>query len=288
MWLTNFFHSVVNQFAVLRITDLIDILAVSYLVYKALKFIRDTKTIQLLKGIVLLVLITQVSALAHLNTLHYILSNVLQLGLIAWLIVFQPELRRLLEHVGRSTMSKWFNSRGEFDEDVLRVIREIAHGAQAMANSRTGALIVIENEDNISPLISSGIPIQAETRSELLENIFVPNTPLHDGAVVIRDKKIELATCVLPLSQNPNIRQELGTRHRAGIGISEESDAVAIIVSEETGKISVAYQGVLETGFSEESLRERVMELLSASVLTKNSSDGKFDWRNIVKRGKNE
>ena len=288
MWLTNFFHSVANQFAVLRITDLIDILAVSYLVYKALKFIRDTKTIQLLKGIVLLVLITQVSALAHLNTLHYILSNVLQLGLIAWLIVFQPELRRLLEHVGRSTMSKWFNSRGEFDEDVFRVIREIAHGAQAMANSRTGALIVIENEDNISPLISSGIPIQAETRSELLENIFVPNTPLHDGAVVIRDKKIELATCVLPLSQNPNIRQELGTRHRAGIGISEESDAVAIIVSEETGKISVAYQGVLETGFSEESLRERVMELLSASVLTKNSSDGKFDWRNIVKRGKNE
>lgn len=288
MWLTNFFHAAANQFAVLRITDLIDILAVSYLVYKALKFIRDTKTMQLLKGIILLILVTQISALMNLNTLHFILSNVLQLGLIAWLIVFQPELRRLLERVGRSTMGKWFNSRGEFDEDVLRVIREIAHGAQAMANSRTGALIVIENEDNVSPLISSGVPIQAETRSELLENIFVPNTPLHDGAVVIRDKKIELATCVLPLSQNPNIRQELGTRHRAGIGISEESDAVAIIVSEETGKISVAYQGVLETGFSEESLRERVMELLSSSVLTKNNSDGKFDWRTIVKRGKNE
>ncbi len=288
MWMTNFIHAVANQFAVLRITDLIDILAVSYLVYKALKFIRDTKTMQLLKGIILLVVVTQVSALATLNALHYILSNVLQLGLIAWLIVFQPELRRLLERVGRSTVSKWFNSRGEFNEDVLRMIREIARGAQAMANSRTGALIVIENEDVVSPLISSGISIQAETRCELLESIFVPNTPLHDGAVIIRDQKIELAACVLPLSQNPNIRQELGTRHRAGIGISEESDAVAIIVSEETGKISVAYHGVLETGFYEDSLRERIIELLSSSVLTKNNSETKFDWRTIVKRGRNE
>lgn len=288
MWLTNFFQSIMNQLAVLRITDLIDILVVSYLVYKALKFIRDTKTVQLLKGIVLMVVITQVSALAHLNTLHYILSNVLQLGLIAWLIVFQPELRRILEHLGRSTVSKWFNSKGEFDENVMQMIREIAHGTQALANSRTGALIVIENEDNISSLISSGVAIHAEPTSELLENIFVPNTPLHDGAVVMRDTKIALAACVLPLSQNPNIRQELGTRHRAGLGISEESDAVVIIVSEETGNISVAYQGVLETGFGEETLRERVIDLLSADLLTKNDSDGKFDWRTIVKRGKNE
>lgn len=288
MWLTNLYHSIVNQFAVLRITDLIDILAVSYLVYKALKFVRDTKTMHLLKGIILLVVVTQVSAIAKLNTMHFILSNVLQLGLIAWLIVFQPELRRLLERVGRSTMSKWFNSRGEFDDEVLSMIQEIAQGAQAMANTRTGALVVIENEDNVTPLISSGVTIHAKTGSELLENIFVPNTPLHDGAVIIRDKKIELAACVLPLSKNPNIRQELGTRHRAGIGISEESDAVAIIVSEETGKISVAYHGVLETGFNEDSLRVRIMELLSSSVLTKNTSDGKFDWRTIVKRGKNE
>lgn len=288
MWLTNLYHSIVNQFAVLRITDLIDILAVSYLVYKALKFVRDTKTMHLLKGIILLILVTQVSAIAKLNTMHFILSNVLQLGLIAWLIVFQPELRRLLERVGRSTMSKWFNSRGEFDDEVLSMIQEIAQGAQAMANTRTGALVVIENEDNVTPLISSGVTIHAKTGSELLENIFVPNTPLHDGAVIIRDKKIELAACVLPLSKNPNIRQELGTRHRAGIGISEESDAVAIIVSEETGKISVAYHGVLETGFNEDSLRVRIMELLSSSVLTKNTSDSKFDWRTIVKRGKNE
>ncbi|MBQ2613869.1 MAG: diadenylate cyclase CdaA [Clostridia bacterium] len=287
MWWTNFVHSFINQLAVLRITDLIDILAVSYLVYKALKFVRDTKTMQLIKGLVLLVVVTQVSSFANLNTLHYILSNVLQLGLIAWLIVFQPELRRLLEHVGRSSMGKWFNSKGEFDENVLQMIRKIAHGAQAMSNNRVGALIVIENEDNISHMISAGITVDAEPTSELLENIFVPNTPLHDGAVVIRDGKIALAACVLPLSQNPNIRQALGTRHRAGIGISEESDAVVIIVSEETGNISVAYRGVLKTGYEEESLREQVIDLLSSSILTKNGSE-KFDWRNIVKRGKNE
>ena len=288
MWLTNFFQLVLNQLAVLRITDFIDVLVVSYLIYKALKFVRDTKTMQLIKGIVLMVVVTQVSALTHLNTLHYILSNVLQVGLIAWLIVFQPELRRLLEHLGRSTVSKWFNAKGEFDEEVMQMIRKIAHGAQAMANSRTGALIVIENEDNVTPLISSGITIDANTTSELLENIFVHNTPLHDGAVIIRDKKIALAACVLPLSQNPNIRQELGTRHRAGLGISEESDAVAIIVSEETGNISVAFKGVLDTGFGEETLRERIIELLSDDLLTKNNSENKFDWRTIVKRGKSE
>ncbi len=288
MWWENFYHAAINQMALFRITDIIDILAVSYLVYKALKFIRDTRTLQLLKGVVLLIVVTQVSYLFQLNTLYYILSNVLQLGLIALLIVFQPELRRVLEHVGRTSMSKWFNSKGEFDASAMQMIREVARGAQAMANSSTGALIVIENEDNIDPLISSGIKVHAETTSELLENIFVPNTPLHDGAVVIRDNKIEMATCVLPLSQNPNIRQELGTRHRAGLGISEESDAVVIIVSEETGNISIAYKGVLNTGFGEESLRERIIELLNSSVLTKNGSDGKFSWRNIAKRGKDE
>lgn len=288
MWWQNFYHTAMNQLALFRFTDVIDILAVSYVVYKALQFIRDTRTMQLLKGVVLLVIVTQVSYFFQLNTLYYILSKVLQLGLIALLIVFQPELRRILEHVGRTTVSKWFNSKGEFDAAALQAIREIARGAQAMANSHTGALIVIENEDNIDPLISSGITIHAQTTSELLENIFVPNTPLHDGAVVIRDNKVELATCVLPLSQNPNIRQELGTRHRAGLGISEESDAVVVIVSEETGNISVAYRGTLNTGFGEESLRERIVELLNASVLTKNTPDDRFGLRKLVKRGKTD
>lgn len=285
MWWQNFVQGFLNQMALLRITDLIDVVAVSYLIYKSLKFIRDTKTMQLLKGVVVLIVVTQAAFFFQLNTLYYILSNVLQLGMIALLVVFQPELRRVLEHMGRTTMSKWFNSTGEIDEEALQTIQEIARGAQAMANNRVGALIVIENEDNIDALISSGISVHAKTTGELLENIFVPNTPLHDGAVVIRDNKIELATCVLPLSQNPNIRQELGTRHRAGLGISEESDAVVVIVSEETGNISVAHKGVLNTGFGEESLRVQIVELLNNDVLNRKNTE-KFDWKKLAKRGK--
>ncbi len=286
MWWQNVYHLILNQARLLRLADLIDILAVSYLVYKSLRFIRDTRTMQLLKGVGLLFLVMQVSLFFELNTLHWILSNVLQVGLIALVVVFQPELRRVLEHMGRTTMGKWFNSTGEFDEEAEQTIREIARGAQAMANNRVGALIVIENQDNIDSLISSGIKVQAKTTSELLENIFVPNTPLHDGAVVIRDNLVELATCVLPLSQNPNIRKALGTRHRAGIGISEESDAVVVIVSEETGNISVAYQGVLNTGFGEETLRIRIMELLNAAQKAGGPAEAKFSFRNLVKRGK--
>lgn len=288
MWFQNIYHALMNQAALLRLTDLIDILAVSYLAYKTLQFLRDTKAMHLIKGIGLLFLVMQASYFFHLNTIHYILSNVLQVGLIALVVVFQPELRRVLEHVGRTGMKKWFGSTGEIDEEAERTIREIARGAQAMANNRVGALIVIENEDNIDALISSGIRVQAKTTSELLENIFVPNTPLHDGAVVVRNNKVEMATCVLPLSQNPNIRKELGTRHRAGIGISEESDAVVVIVSEETGNISVAYKGMLNTGFGEETLRMRIMELLNNSFSQETDSDAKFNLKNIVKRrGKN-
>ncbi len=287
MWWQNFYHTAMNQLALFRVTDLIDIIAVSYLVYKALQFIRDTRTMQLLKGVVVLVVVTQASYFFHLNTLHYILSNFLQIGVVALIIVFQPELRRVLAHMGRTSVGKWFNSKGEIDAEALQTIKEVARGAQAMANNNVGALIVIENDDNIDPLISSGVRVHAVTTSELLENIFVPNTPLHDGAVVIRNNKIEMATCVLPLSQNPNIRQELGTRHRAGLGISEESDAVVVIVSEETGNISIAYKGSLNTGFGEESLREQIIDLLNDSVLTKNTSERGFDLRNLVKRGKN-
>ena len=261
MWLTNLFQSIMNQLAVVRITDLIDILVVSYLVYKALKFIRDTKTVQLLKGIILMVVITQVSALAHLNTLHYILSNVLQLGLIAWLIVFQPELRRLLEHLGRSTVGKWFNSKGEFDENVMQMIREIAHGTQALANSRTGALIVIENNVPLGEYERTGITLDAQVSSQLLLNIFEHNTPLHDGAIIVRGNRVISATCYLPLSDNMTLSKELGTRHRAAVGISEVSDAMTVVVSEETGAISITQYSEIKRHVSPEVLREQLQTL---------------------------
>ncbi len=262
-WWQSFWHSASNQLALLRITDVIDIALVSFIVYQALKFIRETKTAQLLKGIILIVVLTQISYFGKLNTIHYILSNFLQLGVIALLVVFQPEIRRALEHVGRKTGENLFISHNEFGADALKVLREVSKAAQAMSNSKTGALIVIENKDNVDSLISSGVHISAVVSSQLLENIFVTDTPLHDGATIIRNYKVELASCVLPLTQNPDINTSYGTRHRAGIGISEESDAVAVIVSEETGKISVAYKGELTTNYTEDTLRRKLIDLIS-------------------------
>lgn len=273
MWWHNFLHSASNQLALFKITDVIDIALVSYIVYKALRFIRDTRTAQLLKGIVLVIVIMQVSYFAKLNTIYYILSNFMQLGVIVLLIVFQPELRRVLEQVGRVTGEKFFVSHNEFGAENLTVIREISKAAQTMASTKTGALIVIENKDNIDELVSSGISLNAKVSSQLLENIFVPDTPLHDGAVVVRKNKAELASCVLPLSQNPRINTSYGTRHRAGIGISEESDAIAVIVSEETGKISVAYKGEFTSGYNEETLRKILTDLMSREHENDNSKN---------------
>lgn len=262
-WWQSFLHSASNQLALFRFTDVIDIALVSFIVYQALKFIRETKTIQLLKGIVLIVVVTQLSYFLKLNTIHYILSNFLQLGVIALLVVFQPEIRRALEHMGRKTGENLFVSHNEFGADALKVLREVSKAAQAMSNSKTGALIVIENKDNIDSLVSSGVQISAKVSTQLLENIFVPDTPLHDGATIIRDYQVELASCVLPLTKNPDLHTSYGTRHRAGIGISEESDAVAVIVSEETGKISVAYKGELTSNYNEDTLRRKLIDLIS-------------------------
>ncbi len=283
-WWQSFYHSAVNQIVLLRISDLIDILLVSYIVYKALKFMRDTKALQLLKGVVIVVAITQISYFAKLNTMYYILSNFLQLGVIALLIVFQPELRRVLEHTGRTANSKWFSNHNELGAESQQIFREVARAAQSMSNSRTGALIVIENKDNIDSLVSSGVKISAMVSGELLENLFVPDTPLHDGAVIIRNYRIELASCVLPLSKNPNIKTSHGTRHRAGIGISEESDAVAIIISEETGRISIAYRGDLTTGYTEDTLRSKLVELLIDDIGGQGDIKGKFKLPTLQKR----
>lgn len=283
-WWQNLFHTMGNQIALFRITDLIDIAIVSYIVYIALKFIRDTKTVQLLKGVALVIILTQVSYAAKLNTIYYILSNFLQLGIITLLIVFQPELRRALEHAGRRATGSLFVQHNDYGVEIRQTISEISKAAQNMSNTQTGALIVIEKTDNVDDLISSGVALGAKVTGELLENIFVPDTPLHDGAVVIRNLKIELASCVLPLSQNPNIKTSYGTRHRAGIGISEESDAVAVIVSEETGRISVAYKGELTTGYNEESLANKISELVSVEVDDNEGGKPKFRLSEIAKR----
>lgn len=279
-----FYQALLNQVSLLRVTDIIDILIVTYVIYKALKFIRDTRTIQLLKGIVILVVVMQVSRFMHLHTVHYLLSNAMQLGLIAILIVFQPELRRALEQVGRSSMGQWFNFDDQTnDVETGRVISEIKESCSAMSKSRIGALIVMEREIKIGDIIGTGITLNADVSSELLINIFIPKTPLHDGAVIIRNNKIEAASCFLPLSQNPNVSKELGTRHRAGLGISEESDAVVVIVSEETGRISIACGGELMVNLSPETLEKKLIKLFDVKKKDSRFKKGIFVRKEKIK-----
>jgi len=262
--LSKFYDILLNQLSFIQITDVLDILILAYVIYKGLKFIRDTKTIQLLKGIVILIVIMQVSYFANLHAVYYLLANAMQLGLIAILIVFQPELRRGLEHLGRKGMAKMINFDGDYDHETEEVIKEIVEACQSMSKSRIGALIVFERMDKLGEIIETGIDINANISSELIVNIFIPNTPLHDGAMVIRNNKIAAATCFLPLTQNQSLSKELGTRHRAGLGLSEDADAVVVIVSEETGKISIALDGELITNLSPELLEEKLILLLDA------------------------
>ncbi|MBR4095744.1 MAG: diadenylate cyclase CdaA [Oscillospiraceae bacterium] len=257
-----FYESLINQLSLLRITDFIDIFIVTFIIYKVLKFIRDTRTVQLLKGVIVLIVVMQVSQFAKLHTVHYLLSNAMQLGLIAILIVFQPELRRALEQLGQRTLGQWFNfdERAD-DEEKEKVIKEVKESCINMSKSHIGALIVMERDTKIGDIVGTGITVNADVSAELLVNIFVPKTPLHDGAVIIRNNKIEAASCFLPLSQNPNVSKELGTRHRAGLGMSEESDSVVVIVSEETGNISIACGGELNMNLSPESLEKKLQKL---------------------------
>ncbi len=282
--LDGFYKAFLNQLYLIRLTDVIDILIVTYIIYKALKFIRDTRTVQLLKGIIILIVVMQVSRVINLHTVHYLLSNAMQLGLIAILIVFQPELRRALEQVGRSSMGQWFNFDEQPDDaEKARVISEIKESCASMSKSRIGALIVMEREIKIADIIGTGITLNADVSAELLINIFIPKTPLHDGAVIIRDNKIEAASCFLPLSQNPNVSKELGTRHRAGLGVSEESDAIVVIVSEETGRISVASGGELYVNLSPENLEKYLMKSFDVNKKDSKFKKGLFGRKEKVK-----
>ncbi len=279
-----FYEALLNQIALIKITDIIDIFIVTFVIYKALKFIRDTRAVHLLKGVIVLVVTMQISQLVKLHTVHYLLSNALQLGLIAIIIVFQPELRRALEQLGRTTMGQWFSFE-ERTEDIEKekIIKEIKESCTNMSKSRIGALIVMEREIKIGDIVGTGITLNADVTAELITNIFVPKTPLHDGAVIIRNNKIEAASCFLPLSQNPNVSKELGTRHRAGLGMSEESDAVVVIVSEETGGISIACGGELNMKLTPEALENNLIKLFDLK-----KKDKKLKKAIFVRKEKNK
>ena len=245
----------------IRITDIIDVIIVAVLIYQLLKMLRETRAIQVVKGIAIVFVIMQISAWMNFTTISYLLRNIMQVGLFSIVVIFQPELRSLLERMGRAKVGKLMEfSSNTLEENVAEEITdELVNAVVNMSSTKTGALIVIERETKLGDIVKSGTVINAQISAALLENIFVPNTPLHDGAVVIREDKIYTAGCLLPLTSNTNLPHELGTRHRAAIGMSEASDAMVIVVSEETGKISLAVNGNLTRNLNGQTLKNAVI-----------------------------
>ena len=240
----------VNYLSTMGISDFLDIIIVAYLIYKAIGFVRRTNSNNLAKGLVVFLLALWGSDIFSLTMINFLLRKTAELGLIALLILFQPELRRLLERMGSGFASGRSSSGTVMDSAISQTVQACCD----MSDSKTGALIIFERGVALNSIISTGTVINADTTAELLKNMFFIKAPLHDGAVIIRDGRIAAAGCVLPLTQRTNLSTDLGMRHRAGIGLSEESDAVIIVVSEETGAISAAMDGMLKRHLSGEAL----------------------------------
>ncbi|MBS3873060.1 MAG: diadenylate cyclase CdaA [Firmicutes bacterium] len=250
-----------------RILDLLEIAILYYVFYRLILLLRHTRAVQLIKGVVVLLGATLLSDSLRLTTLNWILSRAISALFIAIPLLFWPELRRALEHLGRTKfLGKGFSLMTATDQTP--VAAAIAQAAGALSKSSTGALIIIERESGLSEYSDTGVRIDAVVTPELLFNIFVPNTPLHDGAVIIRQGRLSAAGCYLPLSSNPEIEQELGTRHRAALGLTEETDALAVVVSEETGSISLAQGGELARHLDLAELERRLHAALPATQAT--------------------
>ncbi|WP_227764523.1 diadenylate cyclase CdaA [Zhaonella formicivorans] len=243
------------------ILALIDIVIVAFVIYRFMMLIKGTRAVQLLKGLAVLVVASFLSKMLGLQTIQWILEQVRLAIVVALPIVFQPELRRALEQLGRG---KFFARPITFlgEEDMSRLINELVRAVQILVKNKDGALIVIERETGINDFIETGIKLDAVVSAEFLVNIFVPKTPLHDGAAIVRGDRVIAAGCFLPLTDSPYLSKQLGTRHRAALGITEVSDAVAVIVSEETGTVSVAEEGKLTRYLDEKNLRELLENLL--------------------------
>lgn len=274
-----FFDHIHRYLQILRINDLVDVAIVSIMLYFLISLIRETRAMQLVKGLVVFAIMIVVSRALNLTVLNYILSALLQYGVFAFIVIFQPELRSLLERIGRFRVGHIIDLTNDEESQSKRTIKSVAKAAADMSKTKTGALIVIERNTKLGEFLRTGTSINGDVSSRLLENIFVPNTPLHDGAVIIRDNKILTAACVLPLTANTNISPNLGTRHRAAIGLSEVTDAVIVVVSEETGAISIALNASLTRNLSQESLEKALLKIMSKSY-SKNEALGLFKfWR---------
>ena len=272
--LSNSISGAVNYLLTIRISDFIDIIIVAYLIYKAIWFLRKTNSYNLAQGLLILLVVLWLSEVFRLTMINNLLRKAVELGLIALLILFQPELRRILERMGSSFHSGKAASSTATDMAIAQTVLACSD----MSASRTGALIIFERNVNLNNIMSTGTIINSDTTAELIKNIFYNKAPLHDGAMIVRNGRIAAAGCVLPLTQSTNLSKELGMRHRAGIGLSEQSDAVVIIVSEESGSISMAIDGMLKRHLSPPMLDK----LLHSELIQDDDEQDKRSFRSII------
>ncbi len=259
--MANFWYTLRGLVGSFTVFDAIDILVVAFLIYQGIKLVKETRAVQLVKGILLLLIINLLASQLNLKTIEFLMESLLQTGVVALIVVFQPELRRSLERVGRaklSSLSVFSNSQGDDQQQfqIRKMINTVCESCASLSQKKIGALIVLERDTPLGEIIHTGTILDADPSIELIGNIFFPNSPLHDGAMVIRNAKVYAAGCFLPLSNNMEISREMGTRHRAALGMSENSDAVIVVVSEETGKISVAHDSVITRDYTVERLGE--------------------------------
>ena len=281
------YFSLLQQHPIRLVSLILDLTIVIYIIVKILKLAKKSRAIQLIKGIVFFILITWISGLLNLNIVHSVLTAFLPSGVIALVVIFQPELRRALEQLGTNKLTNFFGMEKSLEARTRENIYKIVIAVEEMAKTKTGALIVIQRDISLSDIVATGIEMDSEISPQVLVYIFVPKTPLHDGAVIINNNKIVAAACILPLANSTDISKDLGTRHRAAVGISKEYDAIAIVVSEESGKVSIAKDGTLIADVKEEALKKILIKNIVTDRL-ENKKENKIKRLKDIKKIKSE
>ena len=281
------YFSLLQQHPIRLVSLILDLTIVIYIIVKILKLAKKSRAIQLIKGIVFFILITWISGLLNLNIVHSVLTAFLPSGVIALVVIFQPELRRALEQLGTNKLTNFFGMEKSLEARTRENIYKIVIAVEEMAKTKTGALIVIQRDISLSDIVATGIEMDSEISPQVLVNIFVPKTPLHDGAVIINNNKIVAAACILPLANSTDISKDLGTRHRAAVGISKEYDAIAVVVSEESGKVSIAKDGTLIADVKEEALKKILIKNIVTDRL-ENKKENKIKRLKNIKKIKSE
>lgn len=267
--IANFISSKLHYFSIISFWDIVDIIIVAYLIYKIIDLIRKTSSYSIAKGLLVLLVVLWLSSALNLTMINWLIKKAVDIGIIALVILFQPEIRKFLSKVGNRGFLALFPKKVQNASEIEGVINQTVVACQHLAETKTGALIIFERDYKLNDIMATGTIVNADVTSELLKNIFYPKAPLHDGALIIRNCRIAAAGCVLPLTNNTNLSKDLGMRHRAGLGASEQSDALVVIVSEETGAISVAAEGMLKRNLNRDTF-EKILrkELVEEEVST--------------------